>query len=171
MIVKKVAVARSVPAKSKTLHVRDLCDYIEGRGGGCECEKVEHRGSVNLLNVGHDEQVQEIADLTEVARRSPQPVQHWIFSWPDGEQPTAKQADEVVRIFLDEMGLGRHQGLYALHRDTDNWHLHLAVNRVHPETEKLVTVNGGFDLEVAHRALARISTPRAGLASAWGGTA
>ena len=46
--------------------------------------------------------------------------------------------------------------IYALHRDTENWHLHLAVNRVHPETEKLVTVNNGFDHEVAHRAIARI---------------
>ena len=46
--------------------------------------------------------------------------------------------------------------MYGLHRDTENWHLHLAVNRVHPETEKLATVNNGFDHEVAHRAIARI---------------
>ena len=32
----------------------------------------------------------------------------------------------------------------------------MAVNRVHPETEKLATVNNGFDHEVAHRAIARI---------------
>ena len=59
-------------------------------------------------------------------------------------------------MFLDEMGLAEHQAIYALHRNTNNWHLHLAVNRVHPETEKLVTVNNGFDHEVAHRAIARI---------------
>jgi hypothetical protein len=54
------------------------------------------------------------------------------------------------------MGLAEHQAIYGLHRDTENWHLHLAVNRVHPETEKLATVNGGFDHEVAHRAIARV---------------
>ena len=59
-------------------------------------------------------------------------------------------------MFLEEMGLGGHQVIYALHRDTKNCHLHLAVNRVHPDTEKLVTVNNGFDHEVAHRAIARI---------------
>lgn len=37
-----------------------------------------------------------------------------------------------------------------------NWHVHIAVNRVHPTTEKVVTVNNGFDLEIAHRAIARI---------------
>jgi hypothetical protein len=31
--------------------------------------------------------------------------------------------DEAARLFLGEMGLAHHQALYALHRDTDNWHL------------------------------------------------
>jgi hypothetical protein len=94
--------------------------------------------------------------LAEVARRCPQPVQHWIVSWREGEQPTRKQADEAVGMFLAEMGLADHQAVYALHRDTHNCHVHVAVNRVHPSTEKVVTVNNGFDLEVAHRAIARI---------------
>jgi hypothetical protein len=156
VIVKKVPTNKKAPLKSKGLHARDLCDYIAGPGAGGEGEKVEHRGAVNLLNIDHDGQVQEIADLAEAARRSPHPVQHWILSWRSGEQPTAAQADEAVRIFLAEMGLGEHQCVYALHRNTDNFHLHLAVNRVHPETERIVTVNGRFDIEVAHRAIARI---------------
>ena len=80
-------------------------------------------------------------DLAEVAGRGARPVQHWILSWREGEQPTRAQADEAVRMFLDEMGLAEHQVIYALHRDTHNWHLHLAVNRVHPESDRLVTVN------------------------------
>ena len=48
-------------------------------------------------------------DLAEMARRSPQPVQHWIMSWREGEQPTPAQADEAVKMFLDEMGLADHQ--------------------------------------------------------------
>jgi hypothetical protein len=168
MIVKKVATSRTAPAKSRTVHVRDLCNYIAGIGDAGEGGRVEHRGSVNLLNLEHEQQVQEIADLAEVAGRSRQPVQHWIFSWPEGEQPTTAQADHAVRIFLAEMGLSGHQGFYALHRDTDNWHLHLAVNRVDPDTERLVTVNGGFDLEAAHRALARIEHAQGWAPERWG---
>ena len=44
--------------------------------------------------------------LAEVALRSPQPVQHWILRWREGEQPTRAQADEAVGLFLAEMGLG-----------------------------------------------------------------
>ena len=156
MIVKKVQTKKGGAPKAKALHVRDLCDYIAGPNAGDADEKVEHQGATNMLNVDHAGQVEEMADLAETARRSPQPVQHWIISWRQGEQPTAAQADAAVRMFLDEMGLGEHQCVYALHRNTDNFHLHLAVNRVHPDTERVVTVNGGFDIEVAHRAIARI---------------
>jgi hypothetical protein len=131
-------------------------DYIAGPHAGGDGEKVEHRGALSVLNDAHDAQVQEMIDLAETARGSSQPVQHWIVSWREGEQPTAAQADEAVRTFLGELGLAEHQAIYALHRDTHNSHLHLAINRVHPETEELVTVNNRFDHEIAHRAIARI---------------
>jgi hypothetical protein len=156
VIVKKVARSKIAAHKSKAAHVRALADYIAGPDAGGAGEKVEHRGSLNLLNLDHEEQVQEMIDLADLANRSPQPVQHWIMSWKEGEQPTSAQADQTARMFLEEMGLAEHQALYGLHRDTENWHLHMAVNRVHPETEKLATVNNGFDHEVAHRAIARI---------------
>jgi hypothetical protein len=156
MIVKKVPTSKHAPPKSKALNVRALVDYISGLRASGEGEKVEHRGALNLLNIDHEGQVQEMIDLAETARRSPQPVQHWIMSWREGEQPTAAQADTAVATFLEEMALSRHQAIYALHRDTHNWHLHLAVNRVDPETERVVTVNNRFDHEVAHRAIARI---------------
>jgi len=156
VIVKKVSTSKTAAPKSKASNVRALIDYIAGVAEGGDGAKVEHRGAVNLLNIDHDGQVEEIIDLAEVARRCPQPVQHWIVSWREGEQPTRKQADEAVGMFLAEMGLADHQAVYALHRDTHNCHVHVAVNRVHPSTEKVVTVNNGFDLEVAHRAIARI---------------
>ena len=153
MIVKKVPPSKGAAPKSRAANIRALIDYIAGAGTG---EKVEHRGSANLLNVDHSGQVDEMVDLAESVWRSPQPVQHWILSWREGEQPTAAHADDAAQTFLTEMGLAGHQAIYALHRDTHNWHLHLAVNRVNPDTETLTTVNNGFDHEVAHRAIARI---------------
>jgi hypothetical protein len=156
MIVKKVPTSKVAAAKTRAANVRALCDYIAGAAAGSNGEKIEHRGALNLLNVDHENQVQEMIDLAELAKRDALPVRHWIISWREGEQPTPAQADEAVRILLGEMGLRENQAIYALHRDTHNCHLHVAVNRVHPDTEKLVTVNGGFDHEVAHRAIARI---------------
>jgi hypothetical protein len=156
VIVKKVPPSKKAAPKSLAANVRDLADYIAGPQAGGDGEKVEHRGELNFLTVDHDSQVQEMIDLAEVARRDAKPVQHWILSWREGEQPTPAQADEAVRMLLGEMGLADHQAIYALHSDTHNWHLHVAVNRVHPESERLVTVNRGYDHKVAHRAIARI---------------
>ena len=156
MIVKKVPPSRMAGPKTLTANIRDLADYIAGPGAAGGGEKVEHRGALNFLAIDHNGQVQEMIDLAEVARRDAKPVQHWILSWREGEQPTAAQADEAVKMFLNEMGLADHQAIYALHSDTHNWHLHLAVTRLHPDTEELVTVNNGYDHKVAHRAIARI---------------
>lgn len=150
------ATSKHAAPKGKALNIRALVDYIAGPAAGGDGEKVEYRGALNLLNIDHDAQVQEMIDLAEIPSRSPQPVQHWILSWREGEQPSLEQADQAITLFLEEMGLAGHQAIYALHRNTRNCHLHLAVNCVHPDTEKVVTVNAGFDHEVAHRAIARI---------------
>ena len=80
MIVKKIGTSRKAAPKSKAANVRALADYIAGPSAGGDGEKVEHRGALNLLNIDHDGQVDEMIDLAELARRSPQPVQHWIMS-------------------------------------------------------------------------------------------
>jgi hypothetical protein len=77
-------------------------------------------------------------------------------SWQEGEQPTPAQVEDAVTIFLDELGLKDHQAIYGLHADTDNLHLHLVVNRVNPDSLKVIKPNRGFDIEAAHKAVARI---------------
>jgi hypothetical protein len=88
--------------------------------------------------------------------RSKNPVNHYIMSWREGEQPSPEQVEEAVSIFMEELGWKDHQAIYGLHADTDNIHLHIAINRVHPETLKIVKINRGFDIELAHKAIARI---------------
>jgi hypothetical protein len=94
--------------------------------------------------------------LAQNSTHSKDPINHYVLSWREGEQPTPAQIEEAVDLFLDTMGLVGHQTLYGLHADTDNVHLHLMVNRVHPLTRKVVEINKGFDLEALHRAVARI---------------
>ena len=155
MIVKKMPTSQKAARQEQGANVRALADYIAGPGAGGEGEKVEHRGALNLLNIDHDGQVQEMIDLAEIAKRSPQPVQHWIISWRETSsrrrhRPTRRSGCSSARW------VSPAPSIYAFHRDTNNWHLHVAVNRVNPETEKVVTVNKRFDHEIAHRAIARI---------------
>ena len=94
--------------------------------------------------------------LARESVRSDMPVQHWMFSWQEGEQPSREQVEEVVDMFMEKMGLLGHQTIYGVHYDTDNYHLHIAVNRTNPETGKVVLPFNGLDIQEAHKLVAHI---------------
>jgi len=153
VVVKKVQASTS---KAKAASIRDLVDYIREPHDQCPTEKVLYAHARGFICDTHAAQREEMVALASEAVRSRNPVNHYILSWREGEQPSPEQVEEAVTIFLEAMGWTDHQVIYALHRNTDNLHLHIAINRVHPETRKIVEVYRGFDIEAAHKAIARI---------------
>ena len=154
MIVKKVKCRQS--AKPKAWQIGDLVDYIRHPRNVNSLEKIEHSGSRNFFGTTHAGQKGEMIGLASESVHSRMPVAHWIFSWKENEQPSAEQVDEVVDIFLEKMGLVGHQVIYGLHYNTENYHVHIAVNRMNPETMKVIRPNNGFDIVEAHKILALI---------------
>lgn len=153
MIVKKV---RASQAKSKAAHIRDLTEYILDPTRKNTNERVLYSGGTGFLSEKPQAQQLEMIALASQCVRSKNPISHYVLSWREGEQPSGAQVKQAVAVFLEELGLKGHQAIYGLHSDTDNIHLHIAVNRVHPETEKAVKPSNGFDIEAGHRAVARI---------------
>lgn len=72
------------------------------------------------------------------------PVYHVILSWPGGEHPTDDQAFVCGDHAIASVGMGGHQHVYAIHRDTENVHMHIAVNRINPVSFKAVYPNRDF---------------------------
>lgn len=157
MIGKKIPVdPKKAAGRSKANNIGDLTDYIVDPKSTGSDEKVLYAGARGFITNTHRGRQAEMIALAMEAVRSAAPVTHWVLSWREGEIPTSEQVEEAVSIFLNEQGLSEHQAIYALHQDTDNIHLHLAVNRVHPDELKMVKANGGFDREATSRAVARI---------------
>ena len=154
MIVKKIKNQKD--GKPKAWQIGDLVDYIRFPHNKNPEEKIEYAGGRNFFSSTHVGQKAEMIALARESVRSRMPVQHWMFSWREGEQPTRKQVEEVVDMFLEKMGLAGHQTVFGLHYDTDNYHLHIAVNRMNPETEKVVLPFNGLDIREAHKVLALI---------------
>lgn len=155
MIFKKIK-ADAKKAKSKAAHVRDLTDYINDPQRVKETEKVLYAAGRGFICDDLMSRQHEMIALASEAPKSKNPINHYLLSWREGEQPTPEQIEEAVSILLEELGLVDHQVMYALHQDTDNYHLHIAVNRVHPETNLVVKPNKGFDIEAGHRAITKI---------------
>lgn len=143
---------------SKSVRVSGLLRYIaqpERDGGGEKCVRYGARNFLSDTMNGH---ILEMAELASVATRSRDPIEHFMLSWPEGEQPTPAQAEAAVDMLIRHMRLDEHQAAWGLHADTDTLHLHLVVNRVHPVTEKPVKINKGFTREALHQALSMIES-------------
>ena len=83
---------------------------------------------------------------------------HLIIAFPPGERPTREQIEDIEDRLVAAIGLGEHQRISALHRDKDHLHLHVAINRVHPETLRCARTSHDYarlaeaaaELEVKH---------------------
>ena len=71
--------------------------------------------------------------------RAKYPAYHYVLSWSETENPTDQEAFAAVKVTLTALGMHDHQWVAATHRNTDNLHAHVAVNRVNPETYKAVS--------------------------------
>ncbi len=88
----------------------------------------------NLL-LDDPERAPELMRIT--ARKSvrvAKPVYHFVISWHRDERPTPDIMRRVADATCADLGLVEHQSLYVAHHDTKSPHVHIVVNRVHPET-------------------------------------
>ncbi len=92
------------------------------------------------------------------SKKCQKPVYHMIISWRPDEAPSDVTMREVADRALFDLGLNEHQAVLAAHRDTNHRHLHILVNRVHPETGKAWHTSkdwARFERSIARQALER----------------
>ena len=147
---------RAAAHAAQAARVEGLADYTGRAAAEPARQKCIYGGVRGFQTMSHAARKAEMLALAQTSAHSKDPINHYVLSWPAGEQPTPAQVEKAVDIFLDELGLTGHQVFYGLHADTDNPHLHLMINRVQPVTRKAVEINKGFDLEALHQAVARI---------------
>jgi hypothetical protein len=75
---------------------------------------------------------------------------HLIISFRAGEIPPSEALVEIEERICVGLGLGEHQRVSAVHHDTDNLHIHIAINKIHP---KRLTMHDPFR---AYRSLAKL---------------
>ena len=104
-------------------------------------ERVMVTAMIKLLAGTFDAAADEMRDVGQrslAARRTGQRPDrfafHFILSWHQDDHPTAAHMIETTRSALAALGLGEHQAVIAGHDDTDEPHVHVAVNIIHPET-------------------------------------
>ena len=67
------------------------------------------------------------------------PNYHLVVSFAEGEKPSIDVLKDIEKEFADALGFSDHQRVVGTHKNTDNFHMHIMFNKVHPDTHKMIT--------------------------------
>jgi len=79
-----------------------------------------------------------LATQAENQRAKSDKTYHLVVSLPHWEQLNREQAEDIEDTICAGLGFAEHQRMSAVHEDTDHFHLHIAINKIHPKTFRCV---------------------------------
>jgi len=125
-------IAKQVPMKSiKKSDFMSLLNYLTD-----DQNKHERVGAISIT---HCQSADWKAAVVEVmatqglnTRAEADKTYHLIVSFRAGERPDDKTLAAIESKLCEGLGYGEHQRVSVTHEDTDNLHLHIAINKIHP---------------------------------------
>jgi hypothetical protein len=145
-------IAKHVPMKSvKKSDFASLVNYL--------ADDQEKQSRVAYTSVTHCESNDLNAAVIEVmaiqgmnTRAESDKTYHLILSFRAGERPEDDVLKTIEREVCVGLGYGEHQRISVAHDDTDNFHLHIAINKIHPIR---LTIHNPYN---DHKTLGRLCT-------------
>ena len=64
---------------------------------------------------------------------------HLVLSFRAGEQPDARTLRALEDRVCAALGYAEHQRVSVVHHDTDNLHVHIAINKIHPTRHTMLS--------------------------------
>lgn len=131
-------------ARDENEEARDVTDYAARDRDGVPRNQLVEGGTFNLEGLGvsdpmdRDLAVRMIDYVSSAGRQKTHfktnPIYHFALSWPEGEHPDLRAVNDAVAHSLKALGMQENQALFVVHRDKAHHdHVHVIVNRVHPE--------------------------------------
>jgi hypothetical protein len=124
----------AVSSSGKTF--RALVAYLANGRSGVEQDRVAWTASRNLPTSEPELAATFMRATAGQSDRIQKPVYHVVLSFDPNDPVDRANMERVADRLLERLGLAEHQALIVAHRDRAHAHLHLLVNRVHPENGK-----------------------------------
>ncbi|HAU1718712.1 TPA: relaxase/mobilization nuclease domain-containing protein [Legionella pneumophila] len=126
-------IVRHIPMKViRKSNFAGLIQYMTNEHG-----KQERVGEIRITNCQSNEiewaihEVQATQELNQRAKGDK--TYHLLISFPAGEIPSADVLKDIEQRVCSSVGLGEHQRISVVHYDTDNFHIHVGINKIHPK--------------------------------------
>ncbi|MFO0777224.1 MAG: TraI/MobA(P) family conjugative relaxase [Nitrospira sp.] len=125
-------ILKHVPMRSlRKSSVVSLVDYLTNTQG-----RQERVGEITVTNCHsdrHDAASLEMVNTQSLNQRAQSDkTYHLIVSFRPGELPSVATVRAIEARVCQRLGFGEHQRVSVVHHDTNNVHLHLAINKIHP---------------------------------------
>lgn len=114
-----------------------LAHYLANGRSGNEPERVAWSASRNLPTAEPELAGKIMRATASQNIRVAQPGYHVALSFDPGDAVDRATMERVADRTIAALGLTGHQALIVCHRDRDHPHMHLLINRVHPETGRV----------------------------------
>jgi hypothetical protein len=124
----------AISSSGKTFQA--LAAYLANGRTGEEQDRVAWAASRNLPTSDPELGARFMRATAARSDRIQKPVYHVALSFDPSDSVDRAKMERVADRLLDRLGLAEHQTVIVAHRDRAHSHLHLLVNRVHPETGK-----------------------------------
>ena len=136
-------IAKIIPSKTaRKSSFSSLVQYLTNPQ-----EKSERVNQVTVSNCYTDEltaALLEIQNTQEMNKRAKSDKTcHLVLSFPEGEQLSQSDLNTIEEKFCETLGFAGHQRISVVHDDTNNLHIHIAINKIHPK--KLTIHNPYYD--------------------------
>jgi hypothetical protein len=148
-------IAKVQPARQHSSSFRRLHAYLTTERDADTGEPLL-RGDVVLSDniAGLDTVAIQMEGIAFLNPRCKDALCHYELSWPPGERPTREQWTVCALYTLRVLGYQDHQYMVVAHNDRAHFHIHIMVNKVHPETFRAHTpYRNWLTLDSAARAL------------------
>lgn len=125
-------IAKHIPIRvaNKKSYSR-LIDYLVNKQ--TDCERV---GRVTVSNCDGEEPISAVAEIAYTQSRNTRAksdkTYHLVISFDSGEKPHDHVLDDIERELCLALGFEDHQRISVAHTDTEHFHIHLAINKIHP---------------------------------------
>jgi hypothetical protein len=111
-----------------------LVDYLLGQERETGPERVEWTTTRNLPTSDPELAARVMRDTAGQNSWTKKPVYHIMLSAVPGDPIDRAMMERMADRVLDRLGLTEYQAVLVAHLDRPHHHLHIMVNRVHPET-------------------------------------
>lgn len=151
-------IAKHIPMRAaRRSSFQELVSYITHAK-----DKAVRIAEVRVTNCHQDEAqdavLEVLATQLQNKRACSDKTYHLLISFDAGDHPSAQALREIEDELCKALGFGEHQRVSTVHADTDNLHIHVGINKIHPKTLAIHNPYGDYQvlaatcqrLELAH---------------------